>query len=326
MTPNQRVWARSRNDLAAALADFGYPEELADLLAKQLGSPKAIDRMASYIRQAKPRSLEMIVDEMNAICAEIDAWREKKESRDARESYNRWLNSAERARLEDEAQYNPDIRRMKGGSLFMKKLFVVLLLLVLAVSAASADTITAVASEPYMETYAKYACCARIHDYDSKTGMLEVELIMPEIFDGEDVKGLQPGDAIYTGGQEVVIETITEEDGYIILNKGDYPFSEGSVWLKADLDGNYRPMNYEDYTWLEMARLEVPVTERLLLLDYIDPSSGLMLEKPTVHSAAEFLAMKDDKADPGFDVNNVIAVLDENGDLAVIERYYVPWQ
>ena len=208
----------------------------------------------------------------------------------------------------------------------MKKLFVVLLLLVLAVSAASADTITAVASEPYMETYAKYACYARIHDYDSKTGMLEVELIMPEIFDGEDVKGLQPGDAIYTGGQEVVIETITEEDGYIILNKGDYPFSEGSVWLKADLDGNYRPMNYEDYTWLEMARLEVPVTERLLLLDYIDPSSGLMLEKPTVHSAAEFLAMKDDTADPGFDVNNVIAVLDENGDLAVIERYYVPWQ
>ena len=208
----------------------------------------------------------------------------------------------------------------------MKKLFVVLLLLVLAVSAASADTITAVASEPYMETYAKYACYARIHDYDSETGMLEVELIMPEIFDGEDVKGLQPGDAIYTGGQEVVIETITEEDGYIILNKGDYPFSEGSVWLKADLDGNYRPMNYEDYTWLEMARLEVPVTERLLLLDYIDPSSGLMLEKPTVHSAAEFLAMKDDTADPGFDVNNVIAVLDENGDLAVIERYYVPWQ
>ena len=102
MTPNQRLWAISRNDLAAVLADSGYPEEVADLLAKQLGSPKAIDRMASYIRQAKPRSLEMIVDEMTAICSEIDAWREKKESRDARAGYNRWLNSAERARLEDD--------------------------------------------------------------------------------------------------------------------------------------------------------------------------------------------------------------------------------
>ena len=208
----------------------------------------------------------------------------------------------------------------------MKKLIAVLLLLALAASAASADTITAVASEPYMETYAKYACFARIHDYDSETGTLEVELIMPEIFGREDVKGLRPGDAIYTGGQEITILTITEADGYIILNKGDYEFSEGSVWLMEDSDGNYRPVSYEDYTWVEMARIEAPVTERLPFLDNIEPSSGLMLEKPTVHNAAEFLAMKDDKEDPGFSVNNVYVVFDENGDLAVIERFYVPWQ
>ena len=102
MTPNQRMWAFSRNQLAKAVVSMGYPEEFADLLAKQLGSPKAIDRMTSYLYQAHPETMEMIVDEMNAICSEIDAWREKKESRDARESYNRWLNSAERARLEDE--------------------------------------------------------------------------------------------------------------------------------------------------------------------------------------------------------------------------------
>ena len=130
----------------------------------------------------------------------------------------------------------------------MKKLMAILLLLVLAISAATAETITAIASEPYMETYAKYACYARIHDYDSETNMLEVELIMPEIFDRDDVKGLKTGDAIYTGGQEITIGTIAEEDGYIILNKGDYEFSEGSVWLMEDSDGNYRPVSYEDYT------------------------------------------------------------------------------
>ena len=102
MTKNQRIWARSRDDLAKAVASLGYPEEFADLLAKQLKSPKAIDRMTSYLMKAHPGSVEMIVDEMLAICAEIDAWREKKESRDARESYSRWLNSAERARPEDE--------------------------------------------------------------------------------------------------------------------------------------------------------------------------------------------------------------------------------
>ena len=89
MTPNRKMWALSRNDLARAVAALGYPEKFADLLAKQLGSPKAIDRLASYIRQANPDSMEMIIDEMLAIRAEIDAWREKKENREAQEGYSR---------------------------------------------------------------------------------------------------------------------------------------------------------------------------------------------------------------------------------------------
>ena len=96
MTPNQKMWSFSRNQLAKAVASLGYPEEFADLLAKQLGSPKAIDRLASYIRQAQPDSVEMIVDEMVAIQEEIAAWRDKKDYREAHERYNTWLNSDER--------------------------------------------------------------------------------------------------------------------------------------------------------------------------------------------------------------------------------------
>ena len=96
MTPNQQKWARSRDRLAAAVSSLGYPDEFADLLAKQLGAPKAIDRMAAYLSQVRPRSMEMIIDEMLAICAEADAWREKKESRDAQEGYNAWLRSEAR--------------------------------------------------------------------------------------------------------------------------------------------------------------------------------------------------------------------------------------
>ena len=102
MTPNQRLWALSRDHLAAAVAALGYPAELADVLAKQLKSPRAIDRMTSYIRQAHPRTLEMIMDETLAICAEIDAWRERKEARDAQAGYNVWLNSD--TRWENEEQ------------------------------------------------------------------------------------------------------------------------------------------------------------------------------------------------------------------------------
>ena len=96
MTPYQRLWAQARDRLASEVTALGYPEEFAGLLAQQLKVPGAIDRMASWMRLARPGSVEMIVDEMLAICAEIEAWREKKESRDAQAGYSRWLNSRER--------------------------------------------------------------------------------------------------------------------------------------------------------------------------------------------------------------------------------------
>lgn len=88
----KKLWARSRDNLVDALMELGFPGELGDLLARQLGSPKAIDRMASYIRYEKPRSEEVIVDEMLAIQSEIEAWREKKASQEANARYNEILN------------------------------------------------------------------------------------------------------------------------------------------------------------------------------------------------------------------------------------------
>lgn len=103
-TAHQRNWIQSRNRLASAVSRLGYPEEFADLMARQLGSPKAIDRMASYIDQAHPESMEMIVDEMLAITAEIDAWREKKESEAAQTGYSAWLRSSARQREKDDPE------------------------------------------------------------------------------------------------------------------------------------------------------------------------------------------------------------------------------
>ena len=91
MTPNQYLWAQARDRLVAAVTALGFSAELAELMAKQLKSPKAIDRMVSYIRQAHPRTEEMLVDEMLAICAEIETWRQKKESQEAQARYNSWL-------------------------------------------------------------------------------------------------------------------------------------------------------------------------------------------------------------------------------------------
>ncbi len=93
MTEYQLQWSRARDRLAAALTKAGYPAELSELMAKQLKSPRAIDRMTEYVRHGYARSMEMLADEMLAIRADADTWREKKESEDAQEKYNAYLNS-----------------------------------------------------------------------------------------------------------------------------------------------------------------------------------------------------------------------------------------
>lgn len=88
MTDYQLQWTEARDNLRKAVTTLGYPSDLADLLAKELGSPRGIDRLTSYIYHTKPRTMEMLVDEMLAIKEQIDTWRSKKESQEAQARYN----------------------------------------------------------------------------------------------------------------------------------------------------------------------------------------------------------------------------------------------
>ena len=193
------------------------------------------------------------------------------------------------------------------------------LLLLLAVSTAAAQTVTAMATVPYMETWASWACRARILGYDSETDTLDVQLVIPEIFSREDAESLQPGDGIYTEGREVQIVSVeVSEYGDILLNEG----TENPVRLAEDLQGNYRTMLQaeEECIYIELDRLQLPVMDSLLLLDMNDPEAG---DLPLVYSAEEFIRMKTE--DPDFCADSVYVVLDQNGNLAVIYRLYTPW-
>ena len=92
-------WSFARDDLVCAITELGFPAELGDAVARHLGSPKAMDRMTAYLLQARPRSLETVVDEMLAIRADVDAWIRKKESEAAQAGMTSWLNSEERWHL-----------------------------------------------------------------------------------------------------------------------------------------------------------------------------------------------------------------------------------
>ena len=89
---SRKEWSRARDRLTGALVSLGFPEELGDIIAKHIGSPRGIDRMVSYLDIVRPQSMELIADEMIAIRSDIDRWRDKKQSEHANAVYNGMLN------------------------------------------------------------------------------------------------------------------------------------------------------------------------------------------------------------------------------------------
>ena len=96
MTPQQFVFSQARDRLIQAVTACGFPAELGELCARQIGSPKGIDRLTSYIYNVRPKSEELLVDEMLAIADQISTWRDKRESEETQWRYTMWLNSDER--------------------------------------------------------------------------------------------------------------------------------------------------------------------------------------------------------------------------------------
>ena len=86
-------WIDAKISLENAVKALGFPRELGEVLARNLGSPRAMERMKAYLNYVKPKKIELVVDEMLAICSEINAWKEKKESKAAQEAYTDFLNS-----------------------------------------------------------------------------------------------------------------------------------------------------------------------------------------------------------------------------------------
>ncbi len=100
MTEQQMEWLQAKTEMTQEMKQLGFQEALGELIARQLGSPAAIRRMTAYLRNVKPRNPELVVkprnpelvvDEMLAICSEIEAWKKKKESEAANAAYNELL-------------------------------------------------------------------------------------------------------------------------------------------------------------------------------------------------------------------------------------------
>ena len=197
-----------------------------------------------------------------------------------------------------------------------------LLFAVPAFAAAEERTVaTAIAAEVNPDALVSVAVDALITDCDG--GAVTVTLLVPERYRADEILSLKEGDAIFTQGREVEIRSVSEEDGYLVFNAGE----EDEVYLFQSFDMDYWIQDVNDHTWTELATLSVPLPEDLIFLDDVDPVSGVTLITPSVHSKAELLAMLEPGEDEiGFDRHNVLIVFNEKGELAVIRRYYTPWE
>ena len=88
---SHREWAMAKDRLVSVMAELGFEKELGEQVAGQLGSPKAMHRMTVYLENVRPKTVELVVDEMLAICSEIEEWRKKKEAQEANARYNEIL-------------------------------------------------------------------------------------------------------------------------------------------------------------------------------------------------------------------------------------------
>ena len=209
----------------------------------------------------------------------------------------------------------------------MRKLLCMVLclcLLIPAMALAERKVVTALATKINPDDLSNTFVDARIKSYNKEENTITLEIIVPEFYDADEIKSLQIGDAIYTQGHEVTVNAINEYDCFIAVVQDD----DEVITIATDGETVYPIQDGDDFSWITLTTVTVPVPPHLIFLDGIDPATGEDLSLPTVHSAEEFIAMLEgkDKSDPGFDLNNVEIVFDSDVQPVIIRRHYVLWQ
>lgn len=90
------------DELEQAVLELGFPAEFAQALSG-VGGEKSMQRLAAYLRAARPTSMEEIADEMLSIMQERDTWVERKKNNYYNEKLTEFYN---RDREDDELDDN----------------------------------------------------------------------------------------------------------------------------------------------------------------------------------------------------------------------------
>ena len=179
-----------------------------------------------------------------------------------------------------------------------------------------------------MDALAGKTVMVRVGAYHQEDHTLELTVLEKLCFAAEAVEGLRVGDTLELDGELLVVRKIEPMTHGLLLG-GDDGLDEGSVWLKKSENGDYEAERYSHPIWRTVGSAPFAVANDAQFLDGIDPEDGDMLESPTRHSMEEFLRIKEEEEErgyPGFGCRNVRATFNAEGEIASLERFYVPWQ
>lgn len=179
-----------------------------------------------------------------------------------------------------------------------------------------------------MDQLAGQTVLVAVGEYEDTEHLLTLTVLEKLRFAAEAVEGLRPGDALDLDGELLVVREI-EPMTYLLLLDDGSGVDEASAWLKKGENGDYEAGQYSDFIWRQVGSAPFAVAQDAQFLDGIDPEDGDMLESPTTHSMEEFLRIKSEEEErgyPGFGCRNVRATFNAEGEIASLERFYVPWQ
>jgi len=83
---------QTRDSLIKIIKRQGFPEEFGAVIADTLATEKQMTRMASWMIQYRPGTMEEIADEMISIKEEFERYRKKKMNEYYNMKYNELLN------------------------------------------------------------------------------------------------------------------------------------------------------------------------------------------------------------------------------------------
>ena len=154
-------------------------------------------------------------------------------------------------------------------------------------------------------------------------GQATLTLLENEQFDAEAVKAIKAGDVLLSGGEEIAVETVAWDGPDLRINADTL----NEVLLCDAGKGVFERVMEDDMVpQLTVGTIDWEILPYVVMLDWVDPVTGEMLDDVAVRSGEELVKLLESGDGPSFAVENVHILYDNSNRPMLVWRFYSPAQ